>query len=50
MQCYTEQEDRTDPLYMETGGPSCPQFLKEDTIPGIAEEEKDYSDTVEDQE
>ena len=36
MQC-TEQEDRTDPLYMWTGGSSCPQLSREEnTISGTA--------------
>ena len=36
MQCI-EQEDRTDPLYMLTGGSSCPQLSREEnTISGTA--------------
>ena len=44
MQC-TKQEDRTDPLYMWTGGSSCPLLSR-----GYNKEERDESETVADQE
>ena len=41
MQC-TKQEDQTDPLYLWTGGFSCPQSSQEEnTISGTAKEERE---------
>ena len=50
MQC-TEQEDRTDPLCMWTGGSNYSQLSREEyTISGAAKEDRDESHSVGDQE